>query len=100
MWCIKHNIREGSIQFPTSMTDTALYTNNYYLYQNFKKVSKTGNINEAVSSFAAMHNGFSIIENPYMHSSKVTDCLLYVTFFTYLSQILVDGSCLYGKYIP
>ena len=28
----------------------------------------------------------------YMYSSKVGDCLLYVTFFTYLFQILADGS--------
>ena len=29
-----------------------------------------------------------------MHGSKVTDCLLYVTFFSDLFQILEDGSCL------
>ena len=37
---------------------------------------------------------FSYMENTYMHSSKVADCLLYDTFFNYMFQILADGSCL------
>ena len=35
-----------------------------------------------------------LIENPYTYSSKVAGCLLYVTSFTYLFQIMEDVSCL------
>ena len=37
---------------------------------------------------------FQIKENP-MQSSKVADCLIYVTFITYLFRILTDDSCLF-----